>query len=130
MHVSQLADRFVKDAHEVVKASDVVKVRVVDVDIPRKRIALSMRSDASADTAKPSRRDDNAGRQNSSRRDQGPAGEAGIAERLRCCLGGGDEEALGNHVKRQYSLSLSMACIVGETTTGQYPCRNIGLAGR
>ena len=33
VHVSQLADRFVKDAHEVVKAGDVVKVRVVDVDI-------------------------------------------------------------------------------------------------
>ena len=43
VHVSQLADRFVKDPHEVVKAGDVVKVRVVDVDIPRKRIGLSMR---------------------------------------------------------------------------------------
>ncbi|AGB44485.1 transcriptional accessory protein [Mesorhizobium australicum WSM2073] len=46
VHVSQLADRFIKDAHEVVKAGDVVKVRVVDVDIKRKRIALSMRKDA------------------------------------------------------------------------------------
>jgi uncharacterized protein len=46
VHVSQLADRFVKDAHEVVKAGDVVKVRVVDIDIPRKRIGLSMRQDA------------------------------------------------------------------------------------
>jgi uncharacterized protein len=45
VHVSQLADRFVKDAHEVVKAGDVVKVRVVDVDIPRQRIGLSMRKD-------------------------------------------------------------------------------------
>ncbi|MDX8511964.1 Tex family protein [Mesorhizobium captivum] len=45
VHVSQLADRFVKDAHEVVKAGDVVKVRVVDVDIKRKRIGLSMRKD-------------------------------------------------------------------------------------
>jgi uncharacterized protein len=44
VHLSQLADRFVKDAHEVVKAGDVVKVRVVDVDIPRKRIALTMRA--------------------------------------------------------------------------------------
>jgi len=46
VHVSQLADRFIKDAHEVVKAGDVVKVRVVDVDIKRKRIALSMRKDS------------------------------------------------------------------------------------
>ncbi len=45
VHVSQLADRFVKDAHEVVKAGDVVKVRVVEVDIARKRIGLSMRKD-------------------------------------------------------------------------------------
>jgi len=46
VHVSQLADRFVKDAHEVVKAGDVVKVRVVEVDIKRKRIGLSMRKDS------------------------------------------------------------------------------------
>jgi protein Tex len=45
VHVSQLADRFIKNPHEVVKAGDIVKVRVVDVDLPRKRIALSMRKD-------------------------------------------------------------------------------------
>ena len=45
VHVSQLADRFVKDPHEVVKAGDVVKVRVVEVDPKRKRIGLSMRKD-------------------------------------------------------------------------------------
>jgi uncharacterized protein len=49
VHVSQLANKFVKDAHEVVKAGDVVKVRVVEVDMPRKRIALSMRTDAEGD---------------------------------------------------------------------------------
>jgi len=47
VHVSQLADRFVKDPHEVVKAGDVVKVRVVEVDAKRKRIGLSMRKDGS-----------------------------------------------------------------------------------
>ncbi|MDI6027497.1 Tex family protein [Corticibacterium sp. UT-5YL-CI-8] len=46
VHVSQLADRFVKDPHEVVKAGDVVKVRVVEVDVPRKRIGLTMRKQA------------------------------------------------------------------------------------
>ncbi|CAH0339738.1 Tex family protein [Rhizobium sp. CECT 9324] len=45
VHVSQLADRFVKDPHEVVKAGDVVKVRVVEFDVKRKRIALTMRKD-------------------------------------------------------------------------------------
>ncbi|TIU04950.1 MAG: S1 RNA-binding domain-containing protein, partial [Mesorhizobium sp.] len=48
VHVSQLADRFVKDAHEVVKAGDVVKV-----DIKRKRIGLSMRRDGDGGTPKP-----------------------------------------------------------------------------
>ncbi|NOE34132.1 Tex family protein [Ruegeria sp. HKCCD7318] len=43
VHVSQLADRFVKDPHEVVKTGQVVKVRVVEVDVPRKRIGLTMR---------------------------------------------------------------------------------------
>lgn len=45
VHVSQLADRFVKDPHEVVKAGDVVKVRVTEVDVQRKRIGLTMRKD-------------------------------------------------------------------------------------
>ena len=44
VHISELADRFVKDPREVVKAGDVVKVRVKEVDAPRKRIALTMRS--------------------------------------------------------------------------------------
>jgi uncharacterized protein len=48
VHVSQLADRFVKDPHEVVKAGDVVKVRVTEVDVPRKRIGLTMRKDGGA----------------------------------------------------------------------------------
>lgn len=45
VHVSQLADRFIKDPHEVVKAGDVVKVRVTEVDVARKRIGLTMRKD-------------------------------------------------------------------------------------
>ena len=48
VHVSQLSNKFVKDAREVVKAGDIVKVRVVEVDAPRKRIALSMKLDAPA----------------------------------------------------------------------------------
>jgi len=48
VHVSQLADRFVKDPHEVVKAGNVVQVRVTEVDVARKRIGLSMRADGEA----------------------------------------------------------------------------------
>jgi uncharacterized protein len=44
VHVSQLADRFVKDPREVVKAGDIVKVKVVDVDVKRRRIGLTMKS--------------------------------------------------------------------------------------
>ena len=54
VHVSQLADRFVKDPHEVVKAGDVVRVRVTEVDVPRKRIGLTMRKDN--DTTSPAPR--------------------------------------------------------------------------
>ncbi|KZK78076.1 hypothetical protein PsW64_03714 [Pseudovibrio sp. W64] len=46
VHVSQLADRFVDDPHTVVKAGDIVKVRVVEVDVARKRIGLTMRKDS------------------------------------------------------------------------------------
>lgn len=48
VHVSQLADRFVKDPHEVVKAGDVVRVRVTEVDVARKRIGLTMRKQGAA----------------------------------------------------------------------------------
>jgi len=43
VHKSVLADRFVKEPHEVVKVGDIVKVKVLEVDLPRKRIQLSMR---------------------------------------------------------------------------------------
>lgn len=43
MHISALSEKFVKDPYEVVKAGDIVKVKVMEVDIPRKRVALSMR---------------------------------------------------------------------------------------
>ena len=46
VHVSQLANKFVKDAREVVKTGDIVKVRVVEVDLARQRIALTMKLDA------------------------------------------------------------------------------------
>jgi uncharacterized protein len=43
VHISMLSNKFVKDPREVVKAGDVVKVKVLEVDLPRKRIALTMR---------------------------------------------------------------------------------------
>ena len=46
IHVSQLANRFVSDAREIVKTGQIVKVKVLEVDVPRKRISLSMKLDA------------------------------------------------------------------------------------
>lgn len=45
VHISSLADKFVEDPHTIVKAGDIVKVKVMEVDLSRKRIALSMRLD-------------------------------------------------------------------------------------
>jgi uncharacterized protein len=43
VHISALADQFVKDPHAVVKPGDLVTVKVIEVDVARNRIALSMR---------------------------------------------------------------------------------------
>ena len=48
VHVSQLSNRFVQDAREVVKTGQIVKVKVLEVDAPRKRISLTMKLDAQA----------------------------------------------------------------------------------
>jgi protein Tex len=48
VHVSQLADRFVKDPREVVKAGDIVKVKVIEIDTRRRRIALTMKLEEGA----------------------------------------------------------------------------------
>ena len=68
VHISQLADRFVKDPHEVVKAGDIVKVRVTEIDLGRKRIALSMRREDRAEAG---------GRQAATGQRPGAAREAG-----------------------------------------------------
>jgi uncharacterized protein len=52
VHVSQLANKFVNDAREIVKTGDIVKVKVLEVDAARKRISLTMKLDAA-----PARRD-------------------------------------------------------------------------
>lgn len=51
VHISSLANRYVEDPHTVVKAGDIVSVKVLDVDIARKRIALTMRMDEEPETA-------------------------------------------------------------------------------
>lgn len=92
VHISRLADRFVKDPHAVVKSGDLVKVKVLEVDLARKRIALSMRSSepTSRDSASarpdpaPERRDrrPQPTRGNRRDRDQPAPGESGGAGAL------------------------------------------------
>ncbi|WP_114193018.1 Tex family protein [Edaphovirga cremea] len=55
VHISSLADKFVDDPHTVVKAGDIVKVKVMEVDLQRKRIALTMRLDEQPGEAAPRR---------------------------------------------------------------------------
>ncbi len=52
VHISALAEKFVKDPRDVVKAGDIVKVKVLEVDLPRKRVALTLRM---KDEVKPAR---------------------------------------------------------------------------
>ena len=85
VHISELADRFVREPHEVVSAGEVVKVRVLEVDPARKRIGLSMRSGDSEPAAP--RRDRPPNRERSARKpvdsrapaSQGPLGSLGDA---------------------------------------------------
>lgn len=53
VHISQLADVYVKDPREVVKAGQMVKVKVVEVDVARKRIALTMKKEVDTQPSKP-----------------------------------------------------------------------------
>jgi len=64
VHVSALSHTFVKDPRDAVKAGDIVKVKVMEVDLPRKRIALSMRLDdvpGEARGGRPGQRDETPG---------------------------------------------------------------------
>lgn len=58
VHISALSDSFVKDPRDIVKAGDVVKVKVMEVDVKRKRVALSMRlTDSARDYTAPGQRE-------------------------------------------------------------------------
>ena len=43
VHISQLSDRFIKDPKEIVKVSDIVKVKIIDIDVERGKVGLSMK---------------------------------------------------------------------------------------
>jgi uncharacterized protein len=87
VHVSQLSNKFVNDAREVVKTGDIVKVKVLEVDLPRKRISLTMKLDApmgaksagagrEANSFRPAARNERAG---GGRGAQQPSGQSAMA---------------------------------------------------
>jgi protein Tex len=77
VHISQLADRFVKDPREVVSPGDRVTVRVVDVNLAKNQIGLTMR--AGADVARPQQRQDRPSSQHKSAHDRTAAGNAQLS---------------------------------------------------
>jgi uncharacterized protein len=79
VHVSQLANRFVQDAREIVKTGEIVKVRVLEVDLARGRIGLTMKLDA-ASPARAGRDADNAFRP-AARHERAPGSGRGASGR-------------------------------------------------
>ncbi|WP_298961079.1 Tex family protein [uncultured Roseibium sp.] len=74
VHVSQLADRFVDDPHKVVKAGDIVKVTILDVDVPRKRISMTMKSQADYQEQRERPQQDRGGQRHKGSGNRGPGG--------------------------------------------------------
>ncbi|GAA0627792.1 Tex family protein [Streptomyces crystallinus] len=72
-HVSALSDKFVKDPREVVKPGDIVKVKVLDVDVPRKRVSLTLRLTDDASGGGP-KREQRGGRPPQQRQRRGAGG--------------------------------------------------------
>ena len=92
VHISMMSTKFIKDPREVVKAGDVVKVKVLEVDANRKRIALTMRLDDSAERARPAGGSPSPAartpRREAPRREPEPQGNGAMAEALARALKG------------------------------------------
>ena len=80
VHVSQLSNRFVQDAHEVVKTGQIVKVKVLEVDVARKRISLTMKLDAPAGSQRPPGQERRGGGGNQGSRSHGAGQGRGQAQ--------------------------------------------------
>jgi uncharacterized protein len=85
VHISAMSKTFVKDPREVVKSGDIVRVKVMEVDVGRKRIALTLRLDDEAGVAKPKapERNDKAVRAFTARKPAEPSAGGALAEAMR-----------------------------------------------
>ncbi|KER04238.1 RNA-binding transcriptional accessory protein [Photorhabdus temperata] len=95
VHISSLSDRFVEDPHTVVKAGDIVKVKVLEVDLNRKRIALTMRLDEQpgetnsrrSSNTQTDRRPERNDRNRTTPRASTPAGNSAMSDALAAAFG-------------------------------------------
>lgn len=93
VHISALADKFVDDPRQVVKAGDIVKVKVLEVDVTRKRIGLTMRlGDAPGERTAPGQRRSSGGKPDGAARGRQP--RQGSGDRQSAQPGGAMAEAL------------------------------------
>ncbi len=83
VHISQLADRFVRDPAEIVKVQQQVQVTVMEVDLPRKRISLSMKKGAGAEGGAASAEKGSGQRNQQSNRDSGSGSDSDNGDRSR-----------------------------------------------
>src|SRR5690606_2784160 len=102
VHISMMSHKFVKDPREVVKTGDVVRVKVLEVDVARKRIALSMRLDETAPrrgepSARPAR-----GKPAPAQRERKPEGAMA--------------EALARALHRRWGPGLAAPCPLGQAS--------------
>ncbi|QLH25072.1 Tex family protein [Streptomyces sp. Rer75] len=95
VHVSAMSKTFVKDPRDVVKPGDIVRVKVLDVDIPRKRISLTLRLDdeAAAGGGGGGRSSEQGGRRSAPKQRQGGGGRGGGGSRGGQRGGGGGRDA-------------------------------------
>ncbi len=70
VHISHLSDKFIKDPHQVIAVQQKVRVAVMEVDVARKRIALSMKSDPFDGAGKPKERDESGGNQKTTQKEK------------------------------------------------------------
>ncbi|MGM0570819.1 Tex family protein [Marinobacter sp.] len=97
VHISALSHEFVKDPREVVKAGDIVKVKVMEVDIPRKRIGLSMRlDDKPGESNRPGRGQGERRKPAQAREGSGGGGRGGQSQQPRGAMAGALAEALAS----------------------------------
>ena len=100
VHISMLSNKFVKDPHEIVKAGEVVKVKVLEVDEKRKRIALTMRLEEQAARREPGAQQRREPQKHEPQKHGTRPGPRASSERPQSVGGGAMAEALANALKR------------------------------